>query len=86
MTIVESKEAISMEPINERQSQEICSHILKYSPQKTWRRDLLRLTRFIWQPFFSHIFYELYNQGVIDSSRLHIVSALIDPTQDSCKM
>ena len=71
-----------MQTLNEQQSQEVCKHVLRYAPRQSWRKIALRLTYPIWKPLFNHIMWQLYDRGVIDSSRLHIATALTDRTQD----
>lgn len=72
-----------MNPISEEECKLICERICKYHPYDNTklRKLILKLTYPFWKPLFNHIFWELYNKGVIDSSRVHLACSLTDRTQ-----
>jgi hypothetical protein len=55
------------------------------SPAPAWRVWLIKLTYPLWRPIIAKFLYDLYEQRVIDSSRLHLFSSFFDKTQkNSC--
>jgi hypothetical protein len=69
-------------------SEDHCQVIIKKLRQRRqlapyWQRLLINLTYPLWQPVVNRIFCELYEEEVIDSSRLHLLSCFFDKTQKS---
>lgn len=77
-----------MHSFSEAESQEICRNLNRDKSiyvSGRWERLVLRLTYPIWRKMIAAVLCRLYERRVIDSSRLHIISALFDRTQlDSC--
>jgi hypothetical protein len=46
-----------------------------------WKRIVARLTRRIWNTIAATILLRAYEQGIITSSQLHILTREFDPTQ-----